>query len=312
MPGPDGKRITIVNAGALNRLDVLRNIASQPAGARCPVTHHLSLPSQDNVEDLARTFAADQPRMPGRVARLPHCPRRGIPVPWFVAWEDRTQPADFRISSARKIAEAHARQLCWVCGEALAGRRAFVIGPMCAINRISSEPPSHEDCADYSARTCPFLVRPHMRRRPDLMQRIEAGELDRGAGEGHLRNPGVVLVWLTHSYGLVGDRRGARLFRVGHPLETRWYTEGRQATRHEAAEAMLAGVQEVTLPAAAAKGPKAVAALQGMLDTAWGLLPKGEGLKAAPRLLVDPQVEEAIRAGASPSITVASVPPANM
>jgi hypothetical protein len=247
--------------------------------------------------------------MPDRIAALPLCPRRRIPVPWFVAWEDRSQPADFRIAAAGKIDQAHRNGLCWVCGQPRSRRASFVIGPMCAINRISSEPPSHHDCATYSAQACPFLARPHMLRRPDLLERVQAGELSRGAGDGHLRNPGVVLVWRTHSYTEVGDGRGGRLFRVGDPLRLDWYTQARTATRAEAAAAMLAGVQEVTLPMAAVQGPQAVAALQDMLDTAWRLLPTGKGPKTAPRLLVDPQAYEAIRAGAGPDmLKVGSVP----
>jgi hypothetical protein len=36
-------------------------------------------------------------------------------------------------------------------------RWSFVVGPMCGINRNSAEPPSHKECAQWSARNCPFL-----------------------------------------------------------------------------------------------------------------------------------------------------------
>ena len=37
--------------------------------------------------------------------------------------------------------------------------KAFVIGPMCAVNRvIAPEPPSHRDCGTFSARVLPVPV----------------------------------------------------------------------------------------------------------------------------------------------------------
>ena len=90
---------------------------------------------------------------------------RGYPVPWFVAWVDG-QPI-FPALDARKVMLAWKNRLCWVCGKPLARMSAFVIGPMCAINRISSEPPSHLYCARFSAIHCPFLSRPKMKRQTE-------------------------------------------------------------------------------------------------------------------------------------------------
>ena len=99
--------------------------------------------------------------MPSRIARLPT--DRGFPVPWFVAWIDGKP--DFRVIAPGRVAEAVNKGKCWVCGGTLFGTRAYVVGPMCAVNRTSAEPPSHRDCARYSAKACPFLSRPTMRRR---------------------------------------------------------------------------------------------------------------------------------------------------
>src|SRR5262245_10337978 len=116
--------------------------------------------------------------LPRNMSRLPQ--HRGYPVPWFVEWVDG-EP-EFRAMSRVKwwtavgmgrdgILRPH-QSHCWVCGGPMAragflATFAFTIGPMCAINRVSSEPPSHVECAEWSARNCPFLSRPHARRRED-------------------------------------------------------------------------------------------------------------------------------------------------
>jgi hypothetical protein len=112
---------------------------------------------------------------------------RGYPVPWFVAWVDG-QP-EFRAVDARKWLQAVRQKLCWVCGQQLGAYLAFILGPMCAINRTISEPPSHRQCAEWSIKNCPFLSRPHMRRRENDMPE----DAQESAGFGTKRNPGVTL-----------------------------------------------------------------------------------------------------------------------
>src|SRR5438477_249547 len=71
---------------------------------------------------------------------------------------------DFRCADKRKFHRALKEKRCWVCGDKLGVHLAFVIGPMCAVNKVTSEPPCHLECAEYSVRICPFLSRPRMRR----------------------------------------------------------------------------------------------------------------------------------------------------
>ena len=138
-------------------------------------------------------------------ARLNHLAtdHRGFIVPWFVQWfKDGKGSAygegepDFRCADERKFHRALKEKRCWVCGDKLGVHLAFVIGPMCAVNKVTSEPPCHLECAEYSVRICPFLSRPRMRRNEhDLPeQRIEAPGV-------HLkRNPGTICIWVTRSY----------------------------------------------------------------------------------------------------------------
>lgn len=185
------------------------------------------------------------PRMPARVKALP-VDARGYPVPYFVAWlnadgqqvsRGRGTP-DFRVANSVAKATCISSNLCWICGQKRTALHAFLIGPMCAINRVSSEPPSHVLCADFAARACPFLVRPNMRRREDNMP---ASSCD-PAGIMVRRNPGVALMWATKTFTSFQDGSGDVLFALGEPDHLHWYAEGRTATREEVTESIRTGL----------------------------------------------------------------------
>lgn len=173
------------------------------------------------------------------MARLPRN-RAGYPVPWFVALIDG-EP-DFRVIGPGNVRQAATFQLCWLCGGSLrnavlgpaATQYAYTIGPMCAVNRVSSEPPAHRDCAIYAATACPFLTTPNMLRRPGLPEGTIAPD-----GEAIQRNPGVALVWVTRSWRMIP---GHQLWNVSDPVETLWFREGRPALRSEALASIDSGM----------------------------------------------------------------------
>lgn len=159
----------------------------------------------------------------------------GRPVPWFVEWIDGKP--DFRVASHENLRDAVRFQLCWVCGKRRGRNVAFVIGPMCAVNRVSAEPPCHKDCAVYSARFCPFLATPRMVRRE---RNLPADYID-PPGVMITRNPGVGLVWCTRDFTV--ERHGVGpLFRLGDPTETLWFAEGRDATHAEVMASIDSGM----------------------------------------------------------------------
>jgi hypothetical protein len=167
---------------------------------------------------------------------------RGYPIPFFVSWINGVP--DFRVADPRKKAICVKEHRCWLCGQQLGRHLAWVIGPMCAINRVSSEPPQHLDCADFAARACPFLVRPAAKRREAILP----DDLVKAAGVGLERNPGCALVWVARSFKLVRVDGTAPsttpgiLFQIGDPTETRWYCEGRRATAAEVATSIYSGL----------------------------------------------------------------------
>ena len=172
--------------------------------------------------------------IPGRIKALP-LDEKGRPVPWFVEWIDGKP--EFRIADRRKSDLAIEKKLCWTCGQRLGTRFTFPIGPMCGINRISAEPPSHRECAEFSVKACPFLTMPKMIRR-------EGGLPEKAQNPGGImltRNPGVTLLWHTRSYSIV-EAPPSYLFRIGEAFEVDWYAEGRPATRAEVEESIRTGL----------------------------------------------------------------------
>ena len=214
------------------------------------------------------TLRADLPPLPPGLAKAPVA-ENGYPVPWFVAWEpiDPERPElggrpEFRGADTRKLALAIRERRCWVCGGHLYPDTGgafpltgpvppvtFVIGPMCSVNRVSAEPPAHYECAKFSAVACPFLSKPHMKRRENDMtpEQVKAAH-EATAGVMIARNPGAMCLWSTRSYQAFAaprgnGRPGVVLFDIGNnPVGTDWYYEGRPAAPLAVHRAIVAGL----------------------------------------------------------------------
>ena len=172
--------------------------------------------------------------LPKRMRTLPR-DERGYPVPWFVAWRDGKP--EFRAMDGEKWMRAVRDRVCWVCGEELGVYKSFVAGPMCGINRTSAEPPSHLECARWSAVNCPFLSNPDQVRREG-----EGINLVDSAGFALQRNPGVTLVWTTRSYSIFMDGKDKPLLSMGDPESLEWYCQGRLAKRDEILHSIAGGM----------------------------------------------------------------------
>jgi hypothetical protein len=175
---------------------------------------------------------AGLPPLPVQMRLLPLDPR-GFPVPWFVSMVDGEW--NFQAVDPAKIRRAFQRSTCWICGAKLHKNKAFVIGPMCAITRTTSEPPSHCECASFAVKACPFLARPRMRRMPQ-------GDNADAPGIMLSRNPGVSLIWVCRNFSAFQAAPGDHhvLFKVGDPVRIEAWSEGRTATPDEL-ETSIAG-----------------------------------------------------------------------
>ncbi len=179
-----------------------------------------------NRMEIDMSIRSDLPPMPPRIASLPIDKDKGYPIPFFVSIIDGKP--DFRIMDPKKLVQCVKQKKCWICGDYLGKRLAFVVGPMCCVNMVSSEPASHRDCAEYAVIACPFLSKPYMRRRDNNMP-------DEATSAGTMieRNPGVIMIWLTTGYKLFNDGSGGVLFKLNDPFELDSYCEGRRATAEE-------------------------------------------------------------------------------
>jgi hypothetical protein len=125
---------------------------------------------------------------------------------------------------------------------------------MCAINMTIAEPPSHKECAVFSATGCPFLTLPQAKRREANLP----ADAKEPAGVGLKRNPGVSLCWTCVDYRIIKVENGI-LFRLGDPLELQWFAYGRPATREQVMHSIESGIHLIR-DEAVREGPLAVEA----------------------------------------------------
>jgi hypothetical protein len=197
-------------------------------------------------------------RIPNRMVRL-KTSSEGYPVPWFVPWVEGKP--EFRAFDPVKLRIAIARRRCWLCGEQLGRFMSFVIGPMCMVNKVNAEPPSHHECAQFAVLACPFLTQPRMRRNEKDMP-----EHDGMAGIGLLRNPGVSVIWTTLSYTPFPTASGIML-QLGEPAAVEFWAEGRPASRREILDSIDSGLPALR-EVAGREGPAALARLMVTYQTA--------------------------------------------
>lgn len=175
-------------------------------------------------------------RLPTRMRSLP-ITEDGWPQLWFAGITSDGKP-DLRYADPSKRVRAINRNLCWLCGQPVGSFKAFIIGPMCAITRTTSEPPCHRECAEFSVIACPFLSKPRMKRN----EVNQPEERMNAPGTLLKRNPGVVCLWICKTFKTFRTGQGSDwLIRVGDPTEVNWYAEGCPATRNEIMESIDIG-----------------------------------------------------------------------
>jgi hypothetical protein len=191
--------------------------------------------------------------------------KRGYPVPAFVPWIDG-EP-EFRAIYPDSAERFHRDRLCWICGRKNIGGSAFVIGPMCGVNRVAPEPPSHLLCARFAVQACPFLSQPLAKRNARNLPEHEPPP-----GVMIPRNPGVTAIWITSTYRAETQPEGGLLFRIGSPIRVEWWCEGRAATLKEVMHSVETGLPALR-EIAEHNGPDEVAALRDQVMRFAKLMP---------------------------------------
>lgn len=204
--------------------------------------------------------------VPSRIDSLPR-DRRGYPVPWFVAW-DAGKPL-FPVLDPEKMRQALKYEKCWVCGQRLGGYKAFVIGPMCCINRVSAEPPSHFECAQFAVLNCPFMAQPLAKRTTSDDGTYKGKPVDAPAGIMIDRNPGVSAIWVTKSFN-VENHGGKPLWKIGPAHKVSFWAKARKATRAEVEHSVVTGIP-ILRKVAAQDGAQAMKDLDRQIGAFWAM-----------------------------------------
>ncbi|MER9336468.1 hypothetical protein NKJ06_21150 [Mesorhizobium sp. M0293] len=209
--------------------------------------------------------------MPARIEALPR-DHRGFPVPWFVAWQDG-KPL-FPVLDPEKMRQALRHEKCWVCGQRLGAYKAFVIGPMCCVNRVTAEPPCHLECAQFAVLNCPFMASPLTKRTTTDDGTYKGQPIDKPAGMMIDRNPGVSCIWITKSFQ-IENHGGKPLWRIGPPHKVSFWARSRVATRAEVEHSVVTGLP-ILRKVAALDGPAGMKALDRQIGTFWELVDEVE------------------------------------
>ena len=89
---------------------------------------------------------------------LSHLPtHNGMPIPATVFVAENGVP-DFRVTDHRKWHKIVMNRLCGICGEPLGKVVAFIGGEKSMESRFFFDMAMHEQCAEFSARVCPFIA----------------------------------------------------------------------------------------------------------------------------------------------------------
>lgn len=220
-----------------------------------------------NPQDPAKYRLGLPMPMPHRIYNLPVHQEFKVPTPWFAA---ETSPGkwDLRVVDPKKIFAAIGGNRCWVCGKPIDNcEYTFTIGPMCAINKVTTEPPAHYECAEWSTRACPALNHTQSQRRKKSLPNHK-----QPAGIGFEGLPQVSVLWQTTYYDVENLSDGI-ILKIGEPTAPLiWRQGGKNVSRDVAAEALQAGFQQL-FPLAQAEGKEAVDFLSQSMIEAINLLP---------------------------------------
>lgn len=167
-----------------------------------------------------------QPDVPPRLARRLR-DLRGMIVP-YAQFIDANGNADFRVLDDRRVSYCLEHRRCAMCGEPLGRHLHFVGGPLCAVNGLFYDPPTHKECAEYALQACPHLARLKGRfaRIPDSIP--GAAHIVIGALASDEKQDIFALMHTT-DFTFGRDHAGMMLIKAKLPwLDVAWWREGKR------------------------------------------------------------------------------------
>ena len=136
--------------------------------------------------------------------------RRGLPIPYFQYIPpnfENDRVVDFRVTDPERRIECLTKKLCGLCGEPLLRTFAFIGGPLSRESRVFSDPPSHENCAKYAMKVCPFLAIPSYKVGETIKATRDGYEVITDA-MGVAERPPQMFLYITDGFEMVRVRDG--------------------------------------------------------------------------------------------------------
>ena len=94
-------------------------------------------------------------QQPKRVQKLPE--HQGLKIPYSVAIDEGGKP-NYNLTDAEKYITCIRENKCFICGQTLGKHKAFMLPPLAVLRLQHNIPPSHRDCAIWSAETLPSTL----------------------------------------------------------------------------------------------------------------------------------------------------------
>lgn len=135
---------------------------------------------------------------------------RGYVIPYFVPIIDGKP--DFRMLDEKKQILCIKNKLCLICGKRLLkGTMFFISGPVGVKNRVSTDPPAHRECAEYSLAVCPHLLlqKAQCNERGDQIKDLQSrNPIIQAEKSGEIRNPDKIFLIRSSGYNIFPNPSG--------------------------------------------------------------------------------------------------------
>lgn len=166
--------------------------------------------------------------------------KSGTSIPFFVPVIDGKH--DFRVMDPEAFRKACMLNLCWICGKKMGRFCTFVGGPLVAAQEISSEPPSHPECATFAAKVCPYMNGAEIRRN-------HLPEHTKPSAHGVDENSGITALCTSLGYKFI-ENSGSYLFKF-EKSEIVWLKHGKPATSDQVRDASKVAMERFRVSPAA-------------------------------------------------------------
>lgn len=133
---------------------------------------------------------------------------RGLPIP-FTTFIGSDGIPDFKVVDHMAVYQCLRQGLCGLCGKRLKKPVVFIGGPLCVENRMFIDPGTHEECALYATKVCPYLANADGAYSKAKIKHLEDGQSVITTFQGaSLERPDKLALIYSPGYTIVQDPNG--------------------------------------------------------------------------------------------------------